>query len=66
MGMGSNGSFSVCHSNMSFSTDRSVPQSKAASVDHTKTIDTMDHARSGSSVLGSALDVVSCRDDEVG
>ncbi|KAF9967642.1 hypothetical protein BGZ70_008769 [Mortierella alpina] len=44
-------------SNMSFSTDRSVPQSKAASVDHTKTIDTMDHARSGSSVLGSALDV---------
>ncbi|CAO3569065.1 unnamed protein product [Mortierella alpina] len=44
-------------SNMSFSTDRSVPQSKAASVDHTKTIDTIDHARSGSSVLGSALDV---------
>ncbi|KAF9956874.1 hypothetical protein BGZ72_002385 [Mortierella alpina] len=44
-------------SNMSFSTDRSVPQSKAASVDHTKTIDTLDHARSGSSVLGSALDV---------
>ncbi|KAF9940698.1 hypothetical protein BGZ67_007039 [Mortierella alpina] len=45
------------HSNHSHPSNGDVPQSKAASVDHTKTIDTMDHARSGSSVLGSALDV---------
>ncbi|KAG0199810.1 hypothetical protein BGX28_006983 [Mortierella sp. GBA30] len=37
---------------------RSVPHSKAGSVDHTKTVDTMEHVRSGStSVLGSALDI---------
>ncbi|KAG0248610.1 hypothetical protein BG011_010085, partial [Mortierella polycephala] len=45
-------------SNVSYYTDHSVAQSKAGSIDHTKTIDPQEQVRSGSaSVLGSALDV---------
>ncbi|KAF9187952.1 hypothetical protein BGZ50_001683, partial [Haplosporangium sp. Z 11] len=45
-------------SNISYYTDHSVAQSKAGSIDHTKTIDPQEQVRSGSaSVLGSALDV---------
>ncbi|KAG0270721.1 hypothetical protein BGZ95_001602 [Linnemannia exigua] len=44
-------------SNISYSTERSAAQSKAGSMDQTRTIETLDHARSASSVLGSAIDV---------
>ncbi|KAG0300722.1 hypothetical protein BGZ98_008953, partial [Dissophora globulifera] len=44
-------------SNISYSTDRSVTQSKAASIDHTRTSDVQDQGRAGSMVLGSAVDV---------
>ncbi|KAG0362757.1 hypothetical protein BG005_004379 [Podila minutissima] len=44
-------------SNVSYSTDRSFAQSKTGSVDISKPTESMEHARSGSGVLGSALDV---------
>ncbi|KAF8935756.1 hypothetical protein BGZ58_004808 [Dissophora ornata] len=44
-------------SNVSYSTERSVAQSKATSIDHTRTVDTQDYVRSGSNVLGSAVDI---------
>ncbi|KAG0367765.1 hypothetical protein BGX24_003104, partial [Mortierella sp. AD032] len=44
-------------SNISYSTERSAAQSKAGSIDQTRNVETMDHARSASSVLGSAIDV---------
>jgi hypothetical protein len=46
-------------SNISYSTERSAAQSKAGSMDQTRTVETLDHARSASSVLGSAVEVVS-------
>lgn len=46
------------NSNVSYSTEHSFAQSKAGSVDTSKPSESMEHARSGSSVLGSALDVV--------
>ncbi|KAK5810224.1 Muniscin C-terminal mu homology domain-containing protein [Linnemannia elongata] len=44
-------------SNISYSTERSAAQSKAGSMDQTRPAETLDHARSASSVLGSAIDV---------
>ncbi|KAI7822710.1 Muniscin C-terminal mu homology domain-containing protein [Gamsiella multidivaricata] len=45
-------------SNVSYSTDRSVAQSKATSIDQARAVDTQqEHMRSGSTVLGSAVDV---------
>ncbi|KAF8932339.1 hypothetical protein BGZ47_011444 [Haplosporangium gracile] len=44
-------------SNISYSTERSAAQSKTGSMDQTRTVETLDHARSASSVLGSAIDV---------
>ncbi|KAF9931792.1 hypothetical protein FBU30_009596 [Linnemannia zychae] len=44
-------------SNVSYSTERSAVQSKPGSMDQTRTVENMDHARSASSVLGSAADV---------
>ncbi|KAG0286321.1 hypothetical protein BGZ96_009544 [Linnemannia gamsii] len=44
-------------SNISYSTERSAAQSKTGSMDQTRTVETLDHARSVSSVLGSAIDV---------
>ncbi|KAG0028705.1 hypothetical protein BGZ81_004494 [Podila clonocystis] len=44
-------------SNVSYSTDRSFAQSKTGSVEISKPSESMEHARSGSSVLGSAIDV---------
>ncbi|KAI1316777.1 hypothetical protein EDD11_009516 [Mortierella claussenii] len=43
-------------SNVSYSTDRSIPQSNAASIDHTRSVDTQDHVRTGSIVLGNTID----------
>ncbi|KFH67494.1 hypothetical protein MVEG_06226 [Podila verticillata NRRL 6337] len=44
-------------SNVSYSTEHSFAQSKAGSMDTSKPFESTEHARSGSSVLGSALDV---------
>ncbi|KAF9102349.1 hypothetical protein BGX29_004695 [Mortierella sp. GBA35] len=44
-------------SNISYSTERSAAQSKTGSMDQTRTVETLDHARSASSVLGSTIDV---------
>ncbi|KAF9580750.1 hypothetical protein BGW38_002476, partial [Lunasporangiospora selenospora] len=44
---------------VSYSTDRSFSQSKAGSLDQTRSMDPQEHVRSGSSVPGSLLDTVS-------
>ncbi|KAG0342851.1 hypothetical protein BG004_005567 [Podila humilis] len=44
-------------SNVSYSTDRSFAQSKSGSVDTSKPAESIEHVRSGSSVLSGAVDV---------
>ncbi|KAF9023626.1 hypothetical protein BGZ52_012439, partial [Haplosporangium bisporale] len=47
----------ILNINVSYSTEHSFAQSKAGSMDTSKPFESTEHARSGSSVLGSALDV---------